>query len=101
MATDTQPNQADERSQPEQQRRKTRTGFVVSTDMDKTAVIAVTRQFMHPLYKKYVRDRTHYKAHDEENDVRVGDKVLVEETRPLSKDKRWRVREVLDRAPVV
>jgi small subunit ribosomal protein S17 len=96
MATET-----EQQDRTQQGHRKTRTGFVVSNDMDKTAVVAVTRQFMHPLYKKYVRDRTHYKAHDRDNDVRPGDKVLIEETRPLSKDKRWRVREVLDRAPVV
>ena len=84
-----------------QGQRKTRTGFVASDAMDKTVVVEVTRKFMHPMYKKYVRDRKMYKVHDEDNDCRVGDKVLIEETRPVSKHKKWRLREILERAPVV
>lgn len=81
--------------------RKTRTGTVVSDKMQKTVVVEVTRQYQHPLYKKYVRDRKNYKAHDEHEDCNVGDKVLIEETRPISKTKHWRVREIVDEAPVV
>lgn len=85
----------------ETSQRKTRTGVVVSDKMDKTVTVAVTRKFMHSRYKKYVRDRDKYKAHDEENECKVGDEVLIEETRPISKDKRWRIREILEEAPVV
>ena len=79
-------------------RRKTRVGRVVSDKMDKTVVVAIEKKVMHPVYKKYVRSRKKYKAHDENNECRVGDEVLIEETRPLSKDKRWRVRETLKKA---
>lgn len=82
-------------------RRKTRTGQVSSAAMDKTVVVTVTRKFMHETYKKYVRDRKRFKAHDEDNECKVGDKVLIEETRPISKDKHWRVVEILEEAPVV
>ncbi len=78
--------------------RKTRTGVVVSDAMDKTVVVACQRQFAHPTYKKYIRRTTRFKAHDEKNDCKTGDKVLIAETRPLSKEKRWRVVEVLERA---
>lgn len=81
--------------------RKTRIGYVESDKMDKTIVVSVVRRYMHPKYKKYVKERMRYKAHDEENTCRIGDKVLLEETRPLSKQKRWRLKEVLERAPVV
>lgn len=91
----------DDADQAETTSRKTRTGVVVSDKMDKTVTVAVTRKFMHPFYKKYVRDRDKYKAHDEENECKTGDKVLIEETRPISKDKRWRIREILEEAPVV
>lgn len=91
----------DDADQAETTDRKTRTGVVVSDKMDKTVTVAVTRKFMHPFYKKYVRDRDKYKAHDENNECKTGDKVLIEETRPISKDKRWRIREILEEAPVV
>lgn len=81
--------------------RKTRTGVVVSDKMDKTAVVSVTRQYQHETYEKYVRERKKYKAHDEREDAKVGDKVLIEETRPISKTKRWRIRDILEEAPVV
>ena len=78
--------------------RKTRVGKVVSDKMDKTIVVAVENRVAHPLYKKIVK-RTHkLKAHDENNECRVGDKVLVMETRPLSKDKRWRLVEIMEKA---
>ncbi len=79
-------------------RTKIREGVVVSDKMQKTVVVAVERLVKHPQYKKYMRRRTHYKAHDETNRCQVGDRVLIAETRPLSKDKRWRVRTVLEKA---
>lgn len=71
--------------------RKKRTGIVVSDKMDKTVVVEVKRTIIEPTYKKIVRRKKRYKAHDEENRYKVGDKVTIMETRPLSKDKRWRV----------
>ena len=79
-------------------RRKTRDGMVVSSAMDKTAVVAVVERVRHPRYAKTVQRTTRLYAHDDRNDVRVGDRVRVQETRPLSKLKRWRVVEVLERA---
>ena len=79
-------------------RRKVREGFVVSAKMDKTIVVSVERLARHPLYKRVVRLTTKFKAHDEANDAKVGDTVLIEESRPLSATKRWRVVEILDRA---
>jgi small subunit ribosomal protein S17 len=79
-------------------KRKTLTGVVSSDRMDKTVVVMVNRLVLQPVYKKYIRKRTKVKAHDEKNECRIGDKVLLIETRPLSKDKRWRVKEVLERA---
>lgn len=79
-------------------RRKTRVGYVVSDKMDKTVVVAIDKKVLHPVFKKYVKRRTKHKAHDEHNTCRVGDKVLIEETRPLSKDKCWRVKETLRKA---
>ena len=81
--------------------RKTRIGVVVSDKMDKTIVVAVERRVMHPMYKKYVRSRAKYKTHDPTNDARVGDQVMIEETRPLSKQKRWRLLEIVRRAPQI
>ena len=81
--------------------RKTRVGTVVSNKMDKTIVVAVEKKAIHPVYKKYVRRQVKFKTHDETNDARVGDRVLIEETRPLSKEKRWRLKEIIQRAPVL
>ncbi|MDD5153334.1 MAG: 30S ribosomal protein S17 [Thermodesulfobacteriota bacterium] len=78
--------------------RKTQIGIVVSDKMDKTIVVQVERLVKHPVYKKYVRRRARYKAHDEANACKVGDKVMIEECRPLSRDKRWGVRQVIERA---
>jgi small subunit ribosomal protein S17 len=83
---------------PRPNRRKTREGLVVSNAMDKTAVVSVIDRVRHPLYGKTVQRTTRLYAHDETNDVRVGDRVRIAETRPLSKTKRWRVVEVLERA---
>jgi len=74
-------------------------GKVVSNRMEKTAVVQVQRRFAHPVYKKYVSKRVKFKVHDEQNDLNVGDTVRIVETRPLSKAKRWRLLEILERAP--
>jgi small subunit ribosomal protein S17 len=76
--------------------KKTRVGIVVSDKMDKTVVVKVDQLIKHPVYKKYIKRRVTYKAHDEQNSCAIGDKVLIVETRPLSRDKRWRVREILE-----
>jgi len=78
--------------------RKTRVGKVVSDKMDKTVVVAVEDKVIHPLYKKIVRNTYKLKAHDENNECKTGDIVRVMETRPLSKDKRWRVVEIVTKA---
>lgn len=78
--------------------RKTRVGIVSSDKMDKTVVVSIKDRVRHPLYGKIINRTVKYKAHDEENTCGVGDKVLIMETRPLSKDKRWRVVEVIEKA---
>ncbi|MEW6386098.1 MAG: 30S ribosomal protein S17 [Thermodesulfobacteriota bacterium] len=78
--------------------RKTRVGVVVSDKMDKTVVVEVKRLVAHPLYHKIIRRRKKYKAHDPQNNCQVGDKVLIEETRPVSRDKRWRIKQILEKA---
>jgi len=78
--------------------RKRRTGVVVSNKMDKTVVVTTVRMTMHPLYKKYIKKRVRFKAHDEANSCQVGDTVIIQECRPLSKDKRWRVVDIIKRA---
>ena len=79
-------------------RRKVRVGQVVSDKMDKTAVVAVTRLVKHPMYGRFVKRTTKFKVHDEQNECRVGDVVRITETRPLSKEKRWRLIEVMRKA---
>ncbi|MGA1791656.1 MAG: 30S ribosomal protein S17 [bacterium] len=78
--------------------RKKRIGLVVSDKMDKTVVVEIERRFVDPMYKKIVKRKKRYKVHDEKNECHTGDKVLLMETRPLSRDKRWRVVNVIDRA---
>lgn len=78
--------------------RKIRVGTVVSDKMDKTVVVAVERTIRHPLYKRTIKRTTKFMAHDEQNQAKVGDKVRLMETRPLSKRKRWRVVEIVERA---
>ena len=75
--------------------RKSREGVVVSDTMQKTRVVRIERVFRHPKYERVVRMSKKLKAHDEANESRVGDRVLIEETRPLSKEKRWRIRKIL------
>ena len=78
--------------------RKTRVGKVVSDKMDKTVVVAIQDNVKHPLYKKIIKNTIRLKAHDENNSCGVGDRVQIMETRPLSKDKRWRVVEIIEKA---
>ena len=78
--------------------RKTRVGLVTSDKMDKTIVVSVTDNVKHPLYNKIVKRTYKLKAHDENNECRIGDRVEVMETRPLSKDKRWRLVEIVEKA---
>jgi len=82
----------------ERGKRKTLTGVVSSDRMDKTVIVMVNRLVLHPVYKKYIRKGKRVKAHDEKNECHIGDKVLLIETRPLSKEKKWRVKEILERA---
>jgi small subunit ribosomal protein S17 len=82
----------------ERNNRKTRTGVVVSDKMDKTIVVAVKTKVQHPLYGKMLNRTTRFKAHDEANECGIGDTVKVMETRPISKDKRWRLVEIIEKA---
>jgi small subunit ribosomal protein S17 len=83
-----------------EEKRKTRSGKVISDKMDKTVVVAVETPRHHPVYKKTIRRVVKYKAHDEKNQCRTGDIVRIVETRPLSKDKRWRVAEIVTKGEV-
>lgn len=78
--------------------RKERVGLVTSDKMDKTITVSIERKVKHPIYGKFVKTTKKFKAHDEKNDAKAGDTVRISETRPLSKTKRWRVVEVLERA---
>ena len=78
--------------------RKTRVGMVVSDKMDKTVVVAIQDNVKHPLYKKIIKRTVKFKAHDEKNACGIGDKVMIMETRPLSRDKRWRVAQIIEKA---
>ncbi len=78
--------------------RRTISGVVISNKMDKTIVVRVERLVKHSVFQKYIRQFVKYKAHDEDNECRVGDKVVIVESRPLSKDKRWRMQSILERA---
>ncbi|KIG15751.1 SSU ribosomal protein S17p (S11e) [Enhygromyxa salina] len=81
-------------------RRRILLGEVVSDKMDKTVVVQVIRRYRHPRYKKYVQERIRYKAHDEANQAKIGDKVRIIESRPRSKDKRWAVQAILEKGIV-
>jgi len=78
-------------------RRKERIGIVLSNKMDKTIVVAVERQVMHPIYNKFIKKTSKFYAHDENNTCDIGDKVRIMETRPLSKNKRWRLVEIIEK----
>jgi small subunit ribosomal protein S17 len=79
-------------------RRQEKVGVVISNKMQKTVVVEVGRLVMHPLYHKYLRRRTRFMAHDEKNECRIGDRVAIQESRPLSRRKRWAVKAILERA---
>lgn len=83
-----------------QSAKKTRIGKVTSNKMDKTVVVVVERLIQDPMYRKYIRRRNKFKAHDAQNACQIGDRVLIEESRPISKDKRWVVVKVLERAAI-
>jgi small subunit ribosomal protein S17 len=83
---------------PERRRRQQKLGTVVSDKMDKTVVVQVDRRVMHPLYGKFMKRRSKFMAHDEKNACKVGDAVRIEETRPMSRHKRWTVKEILKKA---
>lgn len=85
-------------SSDQNKQRKVRTGVVISNKMDKTVVVEVSRTVIHPVYKKFVRRRKRFMAHDEDNRCRIGDEVMIVETRPLSRHKNWRVRKIVKEA---
>lgn len=87
-----------EETQNERGRRQVLAGTVISDKQDKTITVAVERTVMHPLYKRFVKKTKRYAAHDETNDANVGDRVVIVSSRPLSKRKRWRLREIVERA---
>ena len=87
-----------ENMETQRSRRKERIGLVVSDKMDKSISVAIQRQVKHPIYGKFIKKTTKLMAHDEQNDANKGDTVRIQETRPLSKNKRWRLVEVLERA---
>jgi small subunit ribosomal protein S17 len=78
--------------------RKAQIGVVVSDKMDKTVVVKIDRLVKHPVYNKYIKRSAKYKAHDNDNICKTGDRVLIEETRPIIKDKRWKVRQIIDKS---
>ena len=78
--------------------RKTQIGVVVSDKMDKTVVVRIDRLVKHPVYNKYIKRSAKYKAHDSDNSCKIGDRVLIVETRPLSKDKCWKVRQIIEKS---
>jgi len=80
--------------------RKTRVGVVVSNKMDKTAVVTVDRRVQHAKYKKFLTRRTRYKVHDERNECGIGDRVMITESRPVSRDKRWRLSKIVEKAKI-
>ena len=84
-----------------ERRKRQLVGTVVSNKMDKTCVVQVTRRFKHSKYKKYVNERKRYKAHDERNEAQIGDRVQIVECSPISRDKRWRLQTVLEKADAV
>jgi small subunit ribosomal protein S17 len=93
-----QPNAASTPATDERNRRRVKQGVVRSDKMDKTIVVVTETRVPHPTYKKIVRKSVRFKAHDENNDAKVGDTVRIMETRPISRDKRWRLLEVVERA---
>lgn len=102
MSTATTPTPAPAEGATTAERRKRHLeGTVVSSKMDKTCIVQVTRRYRHTKYKKYVVERKKYKAHDERNEANTGDRVMIVECRPISRDKRWRLQQVLEKAEAV
>ncbi|MCE3008563.1 MAG: 30S ribosomal protein S17 [Bacteroidetes bacterium] len=89
---------SEEKIAPARANRKERTGIVLSNKMEKTIVVGVERKVKHPLYGKFIKKTTKFAAHDEKQDANIGDRVRIMETRPLSKTKRWRLVEIVERA---
>jgi small subunit ribosomal protein S17 len=89
---------ATEQAKKAERHRKTRIGMVVSDKMDKTIVVEVSRRVQHAMYGKFLKRRVRYQAHDENNECKVGDQVLIEETRPMSRHKRWRLKSTIKKA---
>ena len=89
---------ATEQAKKAERHRKTRIGMVVSDKMDKTIVVEVSRRVKHAMYGKFLKRRVRYQAHDENNECKVGDQVLIEETRPMSRHKRWRLKSTIKKA---
>jgi small subunit ribosomal protein S17 len=89
---------AEAKNAPKRNLRKSRIGRVISNKMDKSIVVAVEKKIMHPLYKKYFKRTAKFMAHDEKNECNIGDVVRIMETRPLSKNKRWRLVEIIEKA---
>jgi len=87
-----------EANAPERRIKKELIGIVTSDKMQKTVVVLVTHRVRHPMYKKYISQQVKYKAHDERSEAKIGDRVLLVESRPLSREKRWRVQKILERA---
>jgi small subunit ribosomal protein S17 len=94
-------SETQEQSTGEQRQRRVLTGTVVSDKMDKTIVVQVQRRYKHPRYRKYVSERLRYKAHDEKNEAKTGDTVRIVSCRPLSRDKRWMLQAVVEKATLV
>lgn len=90
-----------EEGQVREAHRRVLQGVVVSDKMDKTVVVQVVRRFQHPRYRKYVRESNRYKAHDENNEAKVGDRVDIVESRPLSRHKRWALKAIVEKATIV
>jgi small subunit ribosomal protein S17 len=91
-------NEAGTQPQAQREQRQTLTGVVVSDKMDKTVTVAVERTIMHRLYKRFVKRTAKFAAHDEQNECKIGDRVVIVSSRPLSKNKRWRVSEIVEKA---
>ena len=90
-----------EEAQGQERHRRVLQGVVVSDKMEKTIVVQVRRRYKHPRYRKYVNERIRYKAHDERNEAKIGDTVRIVSTRPLSRDKRWRLQAIVEKAAIV
>lgn len=101
MSESQQTNKSGDAAEGSERHRRILQGEVVSDKMEKTIVVQVSRRYRHPRYRKYVNEQVRYKAHDERNEAKIGDKVRIVESRPLSRDKRWRLASVVEKAAVL